>query len=952
MYKLHLVVNTHWDREWRWSFRETQMRLVEALDLLLDTLERDPRFRSFLADAQASMLDDYLEIRPENRERVRQLVSDGRLSAGPWYTLPALFLVSGESIVRNLLIGHRLAREAGGVMKAAYNVFSWGQISQLPQIYRQFGMDTIMFYRGIDQSAAERFEYAWEAPDGSRLLGIGFGRGTRLNFWSMVYQPWRRGRDPKICDRGGQRGFLSNLCDPISAETNHRVQNPAHAGDLEAALDGMKKLLATLAPKSSTEHLLLLQGTDLDIPDPLVPELVDALNQRIDYGRIEISSIPEFFAQVRASLTRQGIIDTLPVLQGERMDVQREDGFGALFPGVFSARMNIKLANHRAQMRLQDWAEPAATWAWLQGAPYPRAFLDQAWKALCQNQQHDGIGGCHVDRVTLATEERYRTVDDISETVTRDALSHLVARIDASHLSDQEIGLVLFNPLPHPFSGIAECQVDFPHEMIGVKPGGYRMPGSVIVRDASGREVEAQVIECDDRLVSARMRVAGGEKFQALRVKLAFEVKDVPPMGYAGFTARYTSREARTLASLAPCANVLENEHLRAVINGDGTVDLTDKQTGETFAGLHYFEDNGEEGGPLMHVAPKHDGVFTTLGAAASVSRIIAGPLRTVYRIEQRWSLPEKLEAELNVHIPNGPRFIETQRPGRSERQALLRIVTEVSLERGAWRLAFKTRVFNTIQDHRLRVVFPTCIQTDTHHADAPFDIAARLIARPDSRDWHEEALRTWPSQSFVDLSAEGPVQADGRGAQRALAVLHAGIPEYEVFDDPTRSIALTLLRSFRAAGGVADTYTPQPLAQLPGELEFHYAVQPHAGDCCEARLCREAREFTVPRRVAQCSAHGGDLPWSGRSFVRVDSDDLVVTAFKQSEDGDAVVWRCFNPTRQTITATVHLDRPVKAATQVTLEEERLHDLPAQGHAIRIHVAPGQIFSMILRGAG
>ena len=88
-YDMHLVINTHWDREWRWSQHETQARLKEAVDLLLDTMEADPRFESFLTDSQAAFIDDYLEICPENRARVEALVRDGRLCVGPWYTLPA-----------------------------------------------------------------------------------------------------------------------------------------------------------------------------------------------------------------------------------------------------------------------------------------------------------------------------------------------------------------------------------------------------------------------------------------------------------------------------------------------------------------------------------------------------------------------------------------------------------------------------------------------------------------------------------------------------------------------------------------------------------------------------------------------------------------------------------------------------------------------------------------------
>ncbi|HOX08544.1 MAG TPA: glycoside hydrolase family 38 C-terminal domain-containing protein [Planctomycetota bacterium] len=938
---MHLVINTHWDREWRWSFGETQMRLVEAMDLLIDTMEKDPRFRSFLADSQAAIVDDYLEKRPENRERLRALVRAGRLFVGPWYTLPALYLASGESIVRNLLIGHRLAAEAGGVMKAAYNVFSWGQISQLPQIYRQFGMDTIMFYRGLDQSRLERFEYHWEGPDGSRLLGIGFGKHNRLNFWSMVYQPWRRGAGRAVCDRTGSAGFLTNVCDPRSAETNHRIVDRPNARDLDAAAKGLAELRASLEPRSSTEHLLFLQGTDLDIPDPAVADLVDELNARLGGGeRIEISSMPAFMAGVRKSLEAQGLMGKLPVLRGERLDVHATDPDGtALLAGVYSARMNVKLANHRAQICLGSWAEPAACWAALHGAAYPRAFLDAAWKALCQNQQHDGVGGCHVDRVTLATEERYRTVEDIGETVTRNALSGLAAKVDASHLSPKEVGLLVFNPHAQPASGAAECFVDFPHDVTGQRPGGYREPGSVELRDAAGREVDCQVLEFDDRLVSARMPVAGGDKFPAVRFRLAFPAGELPAMGCRGFTARFVPRDYRPLTTLSPRANVLENEHLRAVVNGDGTVDLLDKATGREFRNLGYFEDGGEEGGPLMHVAPKRDAVFTTLGQPAAVSLVTAGPVVSVYRIEREWSLPEGLEAGLDIHIPNIARFIETQRPGRSARRAALRMVTEVSLEKGARRLEFRTRVWNTIRDHRLRAVFPTGVRAERHSADSPFDIVERPVARPDSRGWHEEALRTWPAQSFVDLS-------DGAG--RALAVLHAGIPEYEVLGDESRSIALTLLRSFGAAGGVADTYTPQPLAQLPGEHESRYAVHPHAGDCRSDRVWREARDFTVPLRVVQCTAHRGELPFAGVSFAGVDSDDLVVTALKQSEDGRAFVLRCFNPTSGQVRAAIRVSRPVVRARSVTLEEKPLAELPVSAGAVPVTVAPGQVLSVEL----
>lgn len=65
--------------------------------------------------------------------------------------LPAgrVLRVSGESLIRNLLLGHRIARYAA-VAKTGYSPFSWGQISQMPQLYRGFGIDVMMFYRGVN----------------------------------------------------------------------------------------------------------------------------------------------------------------------------------------------------------------------------------------------------------------------------------------------------------------------------------------------------------------------------------------------------------------------------------------------------------------------------------------------------------------------------------------------------------------------------------------------------------------------------------------------------------------------------------------------------------------------------------------------------------------------------------------------------------------------------------
>jgi len=144
--KIHVVTYTHWDREFRWEFERTRMRLVDCLDQLLQIMDEDPDYTSFMLDGQMTLVDDYLEIRPENEAKIKELVKAGRLELGPWYTLPDCAPINGESVIRNLAYGIKRANEFGNVLECGSNVFSFVQIAQLPQISATFAFDTITFY--------------------------------------------------------------------------------------------------------------------------------------------------------------------------------------------------------------------------------------------------------------------------------------------------------------------------------------------------------------------------------------------------------------------------------------------------------------------------------------------------------------------------------------------------------------------------------------------------------------------------------------------------------------------------------------------------------------------------------------------------------------------------------------------------------------------------------------
>ncbi len=146
-----VIPHTHWDREWYAPFQLFRIRLVHLMDNLLNLLERDPDYTHFNLDGQTIVLKDYLEIRPEKRPLLEKLIQQRRIGVGPWFVLPDEFLVSGESLVRNLLLGHRIAAEFGHVQKVGYIPDTFGHIAQLPQILQGFNIPYAMHFRGLEE---------------------------------------------------------------------------------------------------------------------------------------------------------------------------------------------------------------------------------------------------------------------------------------------------------------------------------------------------------------------------------------------------------------------------------------------------------------------------------------------------------------------------------------------------------------------------------------------------------------------------------------------------------------------------------------------------------------------------------------------------------------------------------------------------------------------------------
>ena len=167
---IHVVPHSHWDREWYFTTSRSKVYLMKDLADVLDVLESKPDFATWMLDGQASLLDDYLAWRPQDEQRIKKLVQEGRLIIGPWYTQTDQMIVSGESIARNLYYGMRRCEEFGPYMNVGYMPDSFGQAANMPQIYQQAGIPDTLFWRGVSNDEADNLNYTWRGSDGSTVF--------------------------------------------------------------------------------------------------------------------------------------------------------------------------------------------------------------------------------------------------------------------------------------------------------------------------------------------------------------------------------------------------------------------------------------------------------------------------------------------------------------------------------------------------------------------------------------------------------------------------------------------------------------------------------------------------------------------------------------------------------------------------------------------------------------
>ena len=914
-YKLHVISNTHWDREWVYPFQETRLLLLEFMDDLLDLLDRDTEFHSFLMDSQTLAIEDYLDLRPERETQVKKHIKAGRLIVGPWYSLPEEYIVNGESLVRNMVIGHRLAEKWGKVSKIGYTPFSYGQTSQMPQIYRAFDIDTIIFYRGIN---TPKSEFIMEAPDGSRVTGCRFGALSRFSYYFYVYRMARYGMSRDEWWYDWDRGALPfRLCNEQHPHDHYYPLNlESQEIDKSILPRQLKKLIDDESQHFTTSHIACMQGFDCSSPDPQERDLIESCKPILKEWGHEIyqDSLENFMRDMMKEVKNPYVIS------GESRNPGATGKWTHLMGDVISSRTKIKRRNAQTETILQRWAEPFATIGWIVGGEYLTSALNLAWRYLLQNHPHDNICGAGIDQMEKDMMYRFDQSTIISQGITRRGMSAIQKRIDNRDIDINESVITVFNPSPFIRSEIVTLTLDLPEK------SNYH---GFSIRDTEEQILPFVEIKREPYGTLVRNLQDISLQLRSERITLHAEFTNIPAFGYKTYRIKKEAEDSGKLAvSLAVKNNqkVMENEFLKVKIKEDGCLDIWDKENNHEFKNQHYFEDSGESGHAWIHIAPEQDEILTTMGSKASIEQIESSALLVRYKIKHVMMAPEGLQGNEGNYR-------------RSNIKAALPIESILTLRKGQRWLDVVTRVDNQVEQHRLRVCFPIQLQAHVSASESAFDIIERPIERGPESLYYNKPNPQYPMHRFVDIS-------DGTNG---IAILNDGIREYEAVDDNERTLCITLLRGFTAMQSPVidqwDVYPWMKLSQSLGLNEWRYAILPHSGGWQEGNLFSEAEKFTLPLETAQAGKGKGDLP-KQLSFFEVQPQKIILSALKKCEHRDTMVMRLFNPGIEEITAQIIFNMSIKGAWLTNMNEERREEIEADDKILSITFAAKKIITV------
>ena len=895
--KYYIISHTHWDREWYEEFQEYRARLVRFMDDLLNVLESDPEYRCFHLDGQTIVLDDYLKIRPQNRDRLLRLIRERRILIGPWYVMPDSFLVSGESLVRNLEKGIGICRGLGvEPMLCGYVPDLFGHNSQFPQILNGFGIDTAVLFRGIADFPKDTF--LWEGADGSRVTTFKMDRERAYsNFFFAVRWPYA-----------------------------------GRAMDRDDQAKRMRALMERMEETATSSVRLLMDGVDHIDAEPEVPALLSAFARAFPDAEFYHASLEEYIAAVRQAAPQ------LDIVQGSLNHIGKRGMINLLLKIVLSSLVHLKQTNDRLETCLTRRVEPLHTFLGLAERVYgirpsqndignKGDFIKEAWELLMQNHPHDSICGCSITEVHEDTEYRFRQTDAICRTLLKNMGEYLCASVATAEGAGKDGAVLIVNSGQDAVNELVPVELCVPADN----------QNHFEFFNAEGEQVPVQILGMHHSL-SHSYPLRELITFKPWAVLHAVVPLSVPANGYTTLT--YNNRKtpalpdgaycnekfcppSRLSGSLRKAPRVFDTGPLEVTFQSDGTMDVLVQSGGVCFRKLLAFEDTGDIGDGYNYTRPRFDS--QSISSYADFSIEADGPFAAVVKIITHMRLPERIDPSDSLR--RSPQTLEQD------------ITSYVTLLKGSAQLQIRTVIENRCLNHRMRALFPTGLATDVYYTKTPFAMTKWDVLFSGWEDANEMETFVRPSQGVVYM-------ADSRAS---FALFSKGLYEVSVSQDLSRTVELTLFRSTTSevAGHTGTMGHMRRTMEFELCLSFSECVTP--GQACVRGENWRAGLYSLPSAL-----HDGALPMQ-LSFLRVETEKGAaalssctnqVVYGRDGTEMQACVVRLYDVSGEGSSGRIILSGPLHDAFYVNLDGRYIADAHLAGGAVAFEAGSCAVVSL------
>ncbi|MEO6924136.1 MAG: alpha-mannosidase, partial [Bryocella sp.] len=451
--QIDMAGNSHIDAAWLWPKTETVDVVKRTFTTALQLMDEYPNYTFTQSAAQytAWLAEKY----PDLNAQIKKRVQEGRweIVGGMWVE-PDLNIPSGESLVRQLLVGQRYFQKALGVTaRIGWNPDSFGYNWQLPQIYKRSDMDYFvtqkMHWNDTNQLPFRLFW--WESPDGSKVLTY-----FPTDYVHDNLNPTRQSFD--FAESAARNPGTTQLFD-LYGIGDHG------GGPTRDILD-------------QGEHWL----AESKKPNTAVPAMKFETAQSF-FDSVEKNLNPDSPTWNYDKLAKGWTAPPAAANGAMGLPTWKDELYFEYHRGVYTTQAKTKEGNRRTEGDTLD-AEKLASMAWLQGQSYPTDAFTENWKKITFNQFHDLAAGSGIAVIYKDAAEEYAEVESSDREISASATNALMAGVNT--LVKVGVPAVVVNTMAWPRSETVSLHVQLPEASHGVR-----------VIDAAGRELVSQVIDSD-----------------------------------------------------------------------------------------------------------------------------------------------------------------------------------------------------------------------------------------------------------------------------------------------------------------------------------------------------------------------------------------------------------------------------------------------------------------------